>query len=177
MTSKYCNGKIYKIVDNVSDLIYVGSTCKTLEQRLKGHKFIYKSFLSGKKTPILTSFKILENNNYRIELIENFPCESKQDLEKREGYFIRLYRKQELNIVNKFIAGQDPYELMTCKCGMRYTHKHQAKHNRSYPHQKFLGLVKNIISNNTNCVININITVNNLDELEQLEQDFQNALK
>ena len=176
MTSNYSNGKIYKIVDNLSDLIYVGSTCKTLNDRLNSHEQDYKSFISGKKKYI-TSFKILENKNYKIELIENFPCESKQDLEKKEGYFIRLYRKQELNIVNKCIAGQDQYELMTCKCGMRYTHKHQAKHNRSYPHQKFLGLIKNVISNNNNCVININITVNNFDEIEQLEQDFLNALK
>ena len=177
MTSNYSNGKIYKIIDCTTDMIYVGSTIHTLADRLKGHEDKYKYFLSGKKTPILTSFKILENNNYKIELIENFPCQSKRELEKKEGHFIKLYRKQELNIVNKCVAGQDPYELMTCKCGMRYTHKHQAKHIRSYPHQKFLGLIKNVISNNNNCVININITVNNLDELEQLEQDFLNALK
>jgi hypothetical protein len=177
MTSNYSNGKIYKIVDNVSDMIYVGSTCKTLEQRLSEHEFRYKYILSGKKASKLTSFKILENNNYKIELIENFPCQSKQELEKKEGHFIKLYRKQELNIVNKCVAGQDQYELLTCKCGYKYIHKHQAKHNRSYLHQKALGLIKNVISNNNNCVININITVNNLDELEQLEQDFLNAMK
>ena len=177
MTSKYSNGKIYKIVDKTTDMIYVGSTIQKLADRLKEHEYKYKYFLSGKKTANLTSFKILENKNYKIELIENFPCENKQDLTKREGYYIKLYRQQELNIVNKCVAGQDQYELMTCNCGMRYTHKHQAKHIRSYPHQKFLGLIKNVISNNSNCVININITVNNLDDLQQLEQDFLNALK
>ena len=174
--NKYQQGKIYKIVDCTTDMIYVGSTIHTLADRLKGHEDNYKCFLIG-KTNFTTSFKILENKNYKIKLIENFPCESKRELEKKEGHFIKLYRKQELNIVNKCVAGQDPYERMTCKCGMRYTHKHQAKHIRSYPHQKFLGLIKNVISNNSNCVININITVNNLDDLQQVEQDFLNALK
>ena len=36
--NKYNSGKIYKIIDNTSDMIYVGSTCKTLQQRLKGHE-------------------------------------------------------------------------------------------------------------------------------------------
>ncbi len=106
MTSKYCNGKIYKIVDNTSDMIYVGSTCKTLINRLKAHEYKYKFFLSGKTTSTMTSFKILENKNYKIELIENFPCETKQDLENLEGYYIKLYKKQEINIVNKLILGQ-----------------------------------------------------------------------
>jgi hypothetical protein len=70
-----------------------------------------------------------------------------------------------------------PRSHFLCKCGYRYIHKHQAKHNRSYLHQKALGLIKSVISNNNNCVINVNITVNNLDELEQLEQDFLNAMK
>ena len=35
--TNFQNSKIYKITDNLSDMIYIGSTCKTLEQRLKQH--------------------------------------------------------------------------------------------------------------------------------------------
>ena len=42
--NKFQNSKIYKITDNTSDMIYVGSTCKTLEQRLKQHVANNKSY-------------------------------------------------------------------------------------------------------------------------------------
>ena len=60
MNSNYENGKIYKIIDNTSDMIYVGSTYKPLQQRLKMHESDYKRFKAGKMNYI-TSFKILQN--------------------------------------------------------------------------------------------------------------------
>lgn len=48
MTSKYSNGKIYKIVDNTTDMFYVGSTIQNLSDRLKGHETSYEYFLIGK---------------------------------------------------------------------------------------------------------------------------------
>ena len=169
MTPNYNNGKIYKIVDNLSDMLYVGSTCKTLEQRLKAHISDYKSFKSGGKNNI-TSFKILENNDFKIELIENYPCENKSQLEKREGYFIKLYRQQELNIVNRCIVGQDPYGYINCKCGNRYIHKKEAKHKRSYPHLKGLELLNTpkIIIPGDNNNITINIYCNSKEDLNKL---------
>ena len=62
--------KIYKIVDNTNDNIYIGSTCKTLQRRLSKHKSDYKRFLKGLRRNI-TSFDILKNNNYKIELLED----------------------------------------------------------------------------------------------------------
>ncbi len=50
-------------------MVYVDSTLKTLEQRLKGHKSDYKKFKAGKYHNVL-SYKILENNNYKIELVK-----------------------------------------------------------------------------------------------------------
>ena len=169
MTTNYNNGKIYKIVDNLSDMLYVGSTCNTLEQRLKAHISDYKSFKLGGKNNI-TSFKILENNDFKIELIENYPCENKSQLEKREGYFIKLYRQQELNIVNRCIVGQDPYGYINCKCGNRYIHKKEAKHKRSYPHRKGLELINTpkIIIPGDNNNITINIYCNSKEDLNKL---------
>ena len=43
-------------------------------------------------------------DNFLIELIEEYPCESKQELRAREGHFIK-----ELGTLNKQIAGR------TCK--------------------------------------------------------------
>ena len=44
MNTNYQNSKIYKITDNTSNAIYVGSTFKTLDQRLKTHELNYKKY-------------------------------------------------------------------------------------------------------------------------------------
>jgi hypothetical protein len=82
----YSKGKIYKIVCNVTELIYVGSTCeKYLSNRLAGHLTAFKRYQQGKCRHI-TSFKIIENHDYYIELIENYPCKDKYELLKRERF-------------------------------------------------------------------------------------------
>jgi len=82
----YQLGKIYKIVDNTNGNVYIGSTCEpTLARRLAGHIGNYKKYLNG-KYHYVTSFKILENNNYDMVLIEKFPCDSKEELHARERF-------------------------------------------------------------------------------------------
>ena len=111
--TNYQNSKIYKITDNTSDMIYVGSTCKTLELRLKQHISSNKSYKAGKYPNFVTVFKILDNNDYKIELVENYPCATKQDLNIREGNIIKLFRSNKFNIVNRCIAGQTHKESMS----------------------------------------------------------------
>jgi hypothetical protein len=89
---------IYKIIDNTSDRIYIGSTTKTLQQRLSNHKRHYKSYLAGKSTNYMTSFKILKNDDYGIELLEEVHFQNKRQLHERECYFIIKYAD---NAVNK----------------------------------------------------------------------------
>ena len=86
----YQQGKIYKIVDNTNGNVYIGSTCKkTLAERLSGHKARYNAWkLRPHNNSPMTSFKILENMNYDIMLIENYPCKSKDELFAREAYHI-----------------------------------------------------------------------------------------
>ena len=84
---EYSKSKIYKIVCNITGLIYIGSTSQTLCQRLQEHKRCYKKFLNEKYN-YTTSFKIIENNNYDIILLEDFPCERKEQLHARERFWI-----------------------------------------------------------------------------------------
>jgi hypothetical protein len=99
--NKYARGKIYKIVDYTNDNIYIGSTIEPiLAQRLAKHIRSYKSYLNGKQH-FLTSFKILENDNYDIQLIENYPCDSKDELHQREGYYIKTIDCVNKNIPNR----------------------------------------------------------------------------
>jgi hypothetical protein len=93
----YQDGKIYEIICNKTKRKYIGSTCcKYLSQRLRGHKSKYKQYLNGNKNALYTSFEIIKNNDFEINLIESFPCDSKDELLKRERYWI-----QNLECVNK----------------------------------------------------------------------------
>ena len=99
----YQNGKIYRI--DGGGLTYIGSTTKKyLCDRLSGHKTDYKRYLDGKGRYI-TSFEVLKTDDYKIELIECFPCNSKDELTAREGYYIR-----QMDCVNKVIPGRTQKE-------------------------------------------------------------------
>jgi hypothetical protein len=67
----YKNGKIYKILCNLSGKVYIGSTCMPqLSQRLAKHKCDYKRYLQGKTNKMMSSYEVLKNNNYEIVLLE-----------------------------------------------------------------------------------------------------------
>jgi hypothetical protein len=85
----YQQGKIYRIIDNTNGNIYVGSTCKkTLAQRLSQHNFEYKKYCNSLCYYVVSSFDILKNGDYKISLIEDFPCDNKDQLRAREQYWI-----------------------------------------------------------------------------------------
>ncbi len=94
----YQNGKIYKLVSFQTDKIYIGSTCEKLTVRKAKHKANYKLFLNEKQKYI-TSFEIVKYNDVDIILLEEFPCENKEQLHKRERYYIESVN----NCVNKNI--------------------------------------------------------------------------
>ncbi len=97
----YNLGKIYKIVCNTTGLVYIGSTCEpTLARRLAGHRISYNQYLKGNGNNV-TSFTLLEKNNYEIILIENCPCESKDELHKQERIYI-----ESMICVNKVIPSR-----------------------------------------------------------------------
>jgi hypothetical protein len=90
----YKNGKIYKLwsPQGTDEEVYYGSTCNDLRFRKYEHK-------NKKKC----SSKILfeKYDDVRIELIEYYPCNNKEELFKKEGEYIR-----ENKCLNRCIAGR-----------------------------------------------------------------------
>ena len=76
----YQNGKIYKIMFQDTNDVYVGSTCQPLKDRLSGHR----RAKSNKKK--MEAFKT--NTHIRIILIEKYPCSDKEELVRREQHWI-----------------------------------------------------------------------------------------
>lgn len=95
----YENGKIYRLDCLNTGETYIGSTTRSLTERLAEH------VRKCKQLNRITSHKVIEGGNYRIELIELFPCETKEQLNAREGYFIRTNK-----CVNKVTPGRTKEE-------------------------------------------------------------------
>jgi len=138
--SNYNNSKIYKIVDNTNNNIYVGSTKqKYLSLRLASHKNDYKRYLRGEKT-FLTSFDIIKNNDYDIILLELVNCNSKDDLHKKERYYIET-----LDCINKVIPGrtQKEYKKVNKECCQKSCKKYYEKYkDKTLRHQKKMRIYK-----------------------------------
>ena len=93
--NKYSKGKIYMVITENSNDIYVGSTTLTLKKRLQLHESYYRL------GQYCSSQEILKQGDYKIILIKKFPCNSLNELEREEGNFQR-----DLVCVNKRVAGR-----------------------------------------------------------------------
>jgi len=96
MENKYQNGKIYKLVSVTKpELVYYGSTIRSLSRRMSGH--LSKYTCGG----CPASKELFEAGDVEIHLVELFPCNSRKELEKKEGEYILANE-----CVNKNIAGR-----------------------------------------------------------------------
>ena len=100
MPVDYQKGKIYTIRCYDDDsLIYVGSTTQPLAVRWGDHKKC--CYQDNPKVSICKLMKDKGRDKFYMELYEDFPCERKEQLIKREGEVQRL-----IATVNKVVAGR-----------------------------------------------------------------------
>ena len=104
MPVDYSKGQIYTLRSHQTDAIYIGSTCGPLRARLCSHKSNYKTWKEG-KYGYTTSYEIVKYDDAYIELLEDFPCDNKKELNRREGQLIR-----QNECVNRVVAGRTNVE-------------------------------------------------------------------
>jgi len=82
-------GKIYRITCNLTKQNYYGSTFYPLQATLARHVSCFKAWLKKKEhAHYIPSYEILKNGNYKIVLLENYPCNSREELSAREREYI-----------------------------------------------------------------------------------------
>ena len=112
--------------------MYVGSTCKLyLSERLAGHLYEYNHYhIRGL---YYTSFELFKHNpkDVKIQLLERCPCQTKDELNAREAFYIET-----LNCVNKTIPVARTHK--TCTCGAVITVSNFSAHLKSKKHIKSL---------------------------------------
>ena len=97
--NKFHNSKIYRIVNDVNGMTYYGSTTQTLSRRMTNHR-------TRCKNKIYKTYQLFGNiEDCKIFLIENFPCENKEQLEKRERHYI-----ENNECINKYIPSRSRKE-------------------------------------------------------------------
>ena len=121
----YSKGQIYKVVDNGLNMCYIGSTVQPLCKRMSGHRIGYERFLNGKgdRVAVYNIFDEYGTENCKITWIEDFSCNSKKELQAREGHHIRNN-----DCVNKRIEGRTNKEY-------RDEHREQIQDRKKHHYQ------------------------------------------
>ena len=104
MSQDLTKAKIYKITNDFNNEVYIGSTCNTLIKRFSMHVCESRKDLS-KDRCLYKLINEIGETRFRIELIEDYPCEDRYQLRQREGHFIR-----EMGTLNMVIAGRTKHE-------------------------------------------------------------------
>ena len=138
----YENGKIYKIESSQGNKVYVGSTTKKyLSQRMDKHRDSYKQWKKGNEQGICTSSILFEEygiENCQIILIENCPCNSKDEMRAREAFHI----KSSEHCVNKVIPQRTPLEYYNENKGAMNAISRSYYANHKEEHKEYLERTK-----------------------------------
>jgi len=147
----------YKIVCNDSGAIYIGSTCSSIEKRLRSHEYNYKQYLKN-KYHFITAFSILEKNNYNIYLIDSIECVDKKQRDIIETLYIlnenginrnhpgrdikQRYNdnKEKLNEYSRKYYQENKekqQQKFNCLCGGKYTLEHKSSHMKTKKHKAY----------------------------------------
>ena len=146
----YQNGKIYRIVCNKTGLQYIGSTVSSLSVRLGQHKHTIKC----------TSQKVLENGDYNIVLVEDYPVDRKEQLLQRERFYIET-----MDCVNKKYPLRTQHEWYEDN-KERLIEKQNIWNNNN--REKCLEYQKKYINKNKGIYIDLNGDTNEIDVVDNI---------
>lgn len=156
----YANARVYRVVSDLTDQVYIGSTCRTLSQRMSEHISSYKRFLAGEHDNRVTVFDIIVHGDAKIYLVEAYPCDNIEQLRACE----RAHIERTPNCVNRNMPGRtkaeyhqdnlgvitayqkayqkarraDPHalerQIVVCECGVNSTYTGIYKHRKTKKH-------------------------------------------
>ena len=123
----YQLSKIYKIYSPSKNLVYIGSTTQALSQRLGEHLRNYKAYKNDNTKTCFSSFIILDCDDYKIELVEEYPCNNRQQLCKKEGEYIK-----NIECCNKNVAGRTFQEYDRLRSETEERKVYKKEHGKQY---------------------------------------------
>ena len=132
---RYANGKIYRLVNSVDNEEYVGSTCTTLAKRKSRHKQHARTYTTR---CVYQHLNAIGWDNVDIVLIEEYPCDSKMELERRERYWIETLKP----ILNKNVPTRthQEYSIDNADKIKEYKHTYRQQNTdklKEYAHEHY----------------------------------------
>ena len=124
----YENGKIYKIVCDSTQDTYYGSTTLPLYKRKSVHKD------RAKVEGHYTSSKIINGGNWRMVLIETYPCKTKEELYAREQYYIENFPCVNKNIPKHTVESRKAKQAECYKKWFEENREEHLQKKREYHH-------------------------------------------
>ena len=106
MAPNFSLGKVYVIRNTDNDKVYVGSTVRTLAQRMAQHRPACKNERKA-GYPLYEAMNELGVDKFYIELLEDVPCERREQLTAAEGRYIRELKTIAPDGYNSYIAGRN----------------------------------------------------------------------
>jgi len=106
----YDNAKVYKLICDIDDNFYIGSTCTSLTVRLAEHKRMSRSKPDRKVYKWINDVGV---DNIRIILInDDFVCNNMDQLRREEDTYIQMYKKDEncMNSIRSYLTIEERKE-------------------------------------------------------------------
>jgi len=114
-------GKVYVIRNTENAKCYVGSTVRTLAQRMSQHRM---AALKNSNFPLYVAMREIGISKFYVELLLDAPCERREQLHKVEGNKMRELNTLTPNGYNVVVAGRGKKEFyMDKKETIRPKHK------------------------------------------------------
>jgi hypothetical protein len=147
--------KIYMITCLITHLKYIGATTLSdIQTRLLQHIYVYRTYNNGKRAIYCSSFEIIKNNHFKIEILEECPCNNQDELDAKERFYIQSIdcvnknvpsrtlkeyyqdKKDDFKHYYQSVKNNDRFKLKhKCECGADYTLNNKRHHLNTYKHQ------------------------------------------
>ena len=130
----YSKAYIYKIT--CDDELYIGSSAEPFNVRQSKHKYCVNNIGYSKSR----LYRVIQEKgtDWHMSKIEDYPCETEEQLQLREEHLIRIL-KPTLNSqsARNYMEGR----WVICECGRGVLPKNIAKHRRTKAHCKFIEMI------------------------------------
>ena len=171
--NKYEHSNIYKIVNDVDDMVYIGSTILKLNERWRHHLYDSHRFKNGK---LDHKFHELGIEHLKIILISIYPCKSKEQLLQREREEFEKHDASKL--LNKFLPIISKKEQTEYR--KRFYQEYKVKNKYTYKNTK-KSIIQKIKNKKENMILNIIIKIlikkNNIEiQLKNIRKNIINNI-
>lgn len=137
--NSYRTSKIYKLYSSNTPDVCIYVTYGRIKNNLAVYQSLYKKYKAKKSTVYYKCFTLFDFGNVNVQLLENFSCDNKQELEARKRYWKRNHNKKpQRQFVPKRPGVSKRKRRVTCDCGVKYTQGYKAQHEKSKRHREYI---------------------------------------